>query len=79
LRQLLVEDAIEYRDVAKFDPRVFIHVLGDKNTPRGAPFIKVASAGLQYLGWSDEQREYFSYLFPGLCDPRTVGYLLLLE
>jgi hypothetical protein len=87
LRQILIDNIIEYMDVAEFDPRVYMRILGDKNAPQGVPFTKIAAAGLQQsvghgpqqVHWCDEQRAYFSYLFPGLCDPRMICLLLLLE
>jgi hypothetical protein len=75
LRQTHIQTIYERRDVAEFDPRAYKDVLGEENTPQGAPFIKIAYAGFQQSGWSDEQRTYFSYLFPGLCDPPFVGFM----
>jgi hypothetical protein len=87
LRQILIGNIINYTDVPEFDPRVYMRILGDERTPRGAPFPKIAAAGIQqYFGfgphradWSEDQRAYFAYLFPGLCDPRMIGLRLLLE
>jgi hypothetical protein len=82
LRQILVEDVIAFTGaniMAEFDPRAYMAVLGDKDTPQGAPFTKIASAGMHHLAWSDQQREYFSYLFPGLCNPQKIGLHLLLD
>jgi hypothetical protein len=57
-------------DVLKYDPQVYMNVLGDRGTPQGAPFTKITSVGLQKLESSPEQRAYLAYLFPRLGDSR---------
>jgi hypothetical protein len=67
LRHIVIETSAEPR--LTFDPRAYVGVLGDTETPQGAPFTKLATVNLYQPEWSSEQRAYFSYLFPGLCDP----------
>jgi hypothetical protein len=56
--------------VLKYDPQVYMDVLGDRGTPQGAPFAKITSVGLQKLESSPERRAYLAYLFPRLGDLR---------
>jgi hypothetical protein len=79
LRRFLVEDISLQRPEAMYDPIAYAAVLRDKIAPQGAPFTKISSAALQQCHWSDEQRTYFSLLFPGLCDPRMVSMYPSLE
>jgi hypothetical protein len=81
LRQIVVETTDE-RDLA-FDPRAYMDVLGDTETPQGAPFKKLGYVHMPQYGWSGEQHAYFSSVFPVLCDPEQFseldpffGYLL---
>jgi hypothetical protein len=75
LRQLVMYNIVD--NPVEYDPRAYISVLGGRDTPQGAPFTKLASVAFEDFDWSDEQRAYFSYLLPGLCDPRAEAQYLL--
>jgi hypothetical protein len=77
LRQLAVDNIVDHPHEVKHDPRAYMDVLGDRDTPQGEPFTKLARVAFDDFGWSDEQRAYFSYLLPGLCDPRAPGLYLM--
>jgi hypothetical protein len=70
LRQILVANVLE--PALTFDPRAYMEVLGDKDTPQGAPFTKILYVGLSVLRFREEHRAYFSYLLPALCEPHTM-------
>jgi hypothetical protein len=77
LRLLAVDNIVDDTHEVKYDPQVYKNILGDRDTPQGAPFTKLARVAFDDFGWSDEQRAYFSYLLPGLCDPRAPGLFLM--
>jgi hypothetical protein len=75
LRQVVVDNIVD--NPVEYDPRAYISVLGGRDTPQGAPFTKLAPVAFEDFEWSDEQRAYFSYLLPGLCDPRAEAQYLM--